>query len=87
MTNPHFHISLSLCVCASARFSAWQLRCSTLSQTRYYVASLILHASIDEITAQLLPLCYVYMISSDNGSIIRIFVQINTLEGRAGSAV
>ncbi len=77
------HTSLSLSLGASARFSAWQLRCSTLSQTRYYVASLILHASIAEITAQLLPLCYVYLISSDSGSIIRIFVQINILEGRA----
>ncbi len=51
---------------------------------RYYVASLILHASIAEITAQLLSLSYVYLISSDDGAIIRIFVQINILEGRAG---
>ncbi len=52
---------------------------------RYYVASLALHdASIAEITAQLLSLSYVYLISSDDGSIIRIFVQINILEGRAG---
>ncbi len=43
-----------------------------------------LHASIAEITAQLLSLSYVYLISSDNGSIIRIFVQINILERRAG---
>ncbi len=42
-----------------------------------------LHASIAEITAQLLSLSYVYLISSDDGSIIRIFVQINILEGRA----
>ncbi len=40
---------------------------------RYYVASLILHASIAEITAQLLSLSYVYLISSDDGVIIRIF--------------
>ncbi len=40
--------------------------------------------SIAEITAQLLSLSYVYLISSDDGSIIRIFVQINILEGRAG---
>ncbi len=40
---------------------------------RYYVASLILHASIAEITAQLLSLSYVYLISSDDGAIIRIF--------------
>ncbi len=52
---------------------------------RYYVASLILHASIAEITAQLLSLSYVYLISSDDGAIIMIFfVQINILEGRAG---
>ncbi len=50
---------------------------------RYYVASLILLASIAEITAQLLSLSYVYLISSDDGAIIRIFVQINILEGRA----
>ncbi len=50
-------------------------------------ASLILHASIAEITAQLLSLSYVYLISSDDGSIIRIFVQINILEGRAGYVV
>ncbi len=40
---------------------------------RYYVASLILHASIAEITAQLLSLSYVYLISSGDGSIIMIF--------------
>ncbi len=58
---------------------------ATLSvKHRYYVASLILHAIIAEITAQLLPLCYVYLISSDDGLIIRIFVQINILEGIAG---
>ncbi len=39
----------------------------------YYVASLILHASIAEITAQLLSLSYVYLISSDDGAIIMIF--------------
>ncbi len=43
------------------------------------LASLILHASIAEITAQLLSLSYVYLISSDDSSIIRIFVQINIL--------
>ncbi len=77
----HTPLSLALSLCASARFSVWQLRCSDLSQTRYYVASLILHASVAEITAQLLPLCHVYLILSDDGSIIRIFVQINILEG------
>ncbi len=52
------------------------------------LASLILHdASIAEITAQLLSLFYVYLISSDDSSIIRIFVQINILDRRAGSIV
>ncbi len=37
--------------------------------------SLILHASISKITAQLLYLSYVYFISSDNGSIIRIYAE------------
>ncbi len=48
------------------------------------LASLIVHASIAEITTQLLSLSYVYLISSDDDSIISIFVQINILEGRAG---
>ncbi len=56
-------------------------RCNSVKH-RYYVASLILHASIAEITAQLLSLSYVYLISSDN-HFIMIFVQINILEGRA----
>ncbi len=52
------------------------------------LASPILHASIAEITAQLLPLSYVCLILSDDGSaIIRIFVQFNILEGRAGYVV
>ncbi len=64
-------LSLSLCVC-SAR---GRERSSALIQlNRYYVASLILHASIAEITAQLLSLSYVYLISSDNGAIIIIFL-------------
>ncbi len=46
------------------------------------LVSLILHASIAEITAQLLSLSYVYLISLDDGSIIRIFVPINILEER-----
>ncbi len=44
------------------------------------LASLILNASIAEITAQ-------HLISSDDGSIIRIFAQINIFEGRAGYVV
>ncbi len=51
------------------------------------LACLILHASIAEITAQLLSLSYVYLILSNNVSIIRIFVQINILEERAGYVV
>ncbi len=81
------HTSLSLSLHVSARFSARQLRCSALSQTRYYVACIIVHESIAEITAQLLPLSYVYLISSDDGSIIRIYVNINILEERAGYVV
>ncbi len=47
------------------------------------LASLILHASIAEITAQLMLLSYVYLISSEDGSIMWIFVQINILDRRA----
>ncbi len=84
----HTSLSLSLCVC-SVSVQRVAERSSALIQLnsllhRYYVASLILHASIAEITAQLLSLSYVYLISSDDGAIIRIFVQINILEGRAG---
>ncbi len=59
-----------------------------------YVASLILHARIVEITAQLSFkfLCVAYLILLDHGTIkmykeIRIFVQINILERRAGYVV
>ncbi len=78
-------VSLSLCVCVCAHLLCPVRRGAALSvKHRYYVASLILHdASIAEITAQLLSLSYVYLISSDDGAIIRIFVQINILEGRA----
>ncbi len=60
-------LSLSLSLSASALFS--ELR----REAALYVASLILHASIAEITAQLSSLSCVYLISSDDGSIIRIF--------------
>ncbi len=81
----YLSLSLSLSLCASDLFS--ERRRGALSvKHRYYVASLILHASIAE-TAQLLSLSYVYLISSDDGSIIRIFVQINILKGRAGYVV
>ncbi len=77
------HTPLSLSLCASARCSSWG---ATLSvKHRYYVASLILHdASIAEITARLLSLSHVHLISSDDGSIIRIFVHINILDRRSG---
>ncbi len=81
-THLSLSLSLSLCVC-SARGREEQ-RFNSVKH-RHYVASLILHASIAEITAQLLSLSYVYLISSDDGAIIRIFfVQINILERRAG---
>ncbi len=64
-------LSLSLCVCSvslPARGREEQ-RFNSVKH-RYYVASLILHSSIAEITAQLLSLSYVYLISSDDGTII-----------------
>ncbi len=71
---------LSLSLCASARFSSWGAVLSV--KHRYYVASLVLHdESIAEITPQLLSLSYVYLISSGDGSVIMIFVQMNILEG------
>ncbi len=83
----HTSLSLSLFLSLSLRLlSARQIEEQRFNSVkhRYYVASLILHASIAEITAQLLSLSYVYLISSDDGAIIMIFVQINILEGRAG---
>ncbi len=77
------HLSLSVRLYCSA--SGGEEQCFQLNTE--IVASLILHASIAEIIAQLLSLFYVYLISSDDGSIIRIFVQINILEGRAGYVV
>ncbi len=76
-------LSLSLSLSTSALFSERRRGAALSVKHRYYVASLILHASIAKITAQLLSLSYVYLISSDDSSIIRIFVQINILEGRA----
>ncbi len=67
----------------AALFSTRRRRAALLSKHRYDT-SLILHASIAEITAQLLSLSYVYLILSDDDSIIRIYLQINILEGRAG---
>ncbi len=75
----HRPLSLSLSLSASRAAE----RSSALIQlNRYYVASLILHASIAEITAQLLSLSYVYLISSDDGSIIRIFVHASVYKAR-----
>ncbi len=67
-------LSLSLCICSVSRpaIGREEQRFNSVKH-RYYVASLILHASIAEITAQLLSLSYVYLISSDDGAIIMIF--------------
>ncbi len=78
------HLSLSLSLCLLSARQGEEQRFNSVKH-RYYVASLILHASIAEIIAQLLSLSYVYLISSDDGAIIMIFFeQINILEGRAG---
>ncbi len=79
-------LSLSLCVCSVSLQRAAERSSALIQLNRYYVASLILHASIAEITAELLSLSYVYLISSDDGAIIMIFLcrLINILEGRAG---
>ncbi len=66
------HTSLSLS--ASVQRAAERGAGFNSVKHRYYVASLILHASIAEITAQLLSLSYVYLISSDDGAIIMIFL-------------
>ncbi len=90
----HFSRSLSLALSLSLPLSlcVWSVLCAAAGREELHfqlntdillLASLILHASIAEITAQLLSLSYMYMISSDDGSIIRIFVQINILESRA----
>ncbi len=72
-TSLSFSLSLSLSLrLLSARQREGQ-RFNSVKH-RYYVASLILHASIAEITAQLLSLSYVYLISSDDGAIIRTFL-------------
>ncbi len=72
-THPSLSLSLSLCICSvSLQRAAEEQRFNSVKH-RYYVASLILHASIAEITAQLLSLSYVYLISSDDGAIIMIF--------------
>ncbi len=66
------HLSLSLSL--SLRLRQREEQRFNSVKHRYYVASLILHASIAEITAQLLSLFYVYLISSEDGAIIMIFL-------------
>ncbi len=79
LCSAHARLSLSLSLSLSlhllsfsSAFGREEQRFNSVKH-RYYVASLILHASIAEITAQLLSLSYVYLISSDNGAIIMIF--------------
>ncbi len=67
------HLSLSLRLLSFSSARGREEQRFNLVKHRYYVASLILHASIAEITAQLLSLSYVYLISSDGGAIIMIF--------------
>ncbi len=67
------HLSLSLSLRLLSARQREEQRFNSVKH-RYYVASLILHASIAEITAQLLSLSYVYLISSDDGAIIMIFL-------------
>ncbi len=87
--SSHTCLSLSLSLCASALFSECRRGAALSVKHRYYVASLVLHASIAKITAQLLLLSYVCLILSDDGMIRNqdFCVQINTLEGRAGYVV
>ncbi len=79
-------VSLSLCVCVSSVQRAADSWGAALSVKHgYYIASLVLYDTrIAEITALILSSSYVYLISLDDGSIVRIFVQINILEGRVG---
>ncbi len=69
----HTSLSLSLSLRLLSARQREEQRFNSVKH-RYYVASLILHASIAEITAQLLSLFYVYLISSDDGVIIMIFL-------------
>ncbi len=85
LLSTHLSLSLSLSLCVSSvQHAATEEQHSQLNTDIMLLASLILHANIAELTAQLMSLSYVYLISSDDGSIIMIFVQINILEGRAG---
>ncbi len=71
--SAHTPLSLSLRLLSFSSASGREEQRFNSVKHRYYVASLILHASVAEITAQLLSLSYVYLISSDDGAIIRIF--------------
>ncbi len=54
---------------------------------RYYVASLILHASIAEITAQLLSLSYVYLIHQTMARLSGFLCRLTSWKGRPGLVV
>ncbi len=69
----------ALCVCDRSAHDREEQHVQ-LNTDIMLLASLISHASTAEITAQLLSLSCVYLILSDDGSIIRIFVKINILE-------
>ncbi len=79
----HLSLSLSLHLLSFCSARGREEQRFNSVKHRYYVASLILHASIAEIISQLLSLSYVYLISSDDGAVIIFFVQINIFEGRA----
>ncbi len=88
-TSLSLSLSLSVRQLGSASGTAEEQR-SQLNTDIMLLASLILHESTAEITAQILSLSYVCLISSDElmtAQFIRIFVQINILERRAGYAV
>ncbi len=73
---PPLSLSLSLSLSASALFS--------FSKTQIYsFSNFTCKYSRNHSTAIVFILCVAYFILSDNGSIIRIFVQINILEGGA----
>ncbi len=60
--NTSLSLSLSLLLLSFSSASGREEQRFNSVKHRYYVASLILHASIAEITAQLLSLSYVYLI-------------------------
>ncbi len=74
------HTSLSLSLCASALFSERVFSVKTQIFCNYKY-------SRNHSTAIVFILCVAYLILSYDRSIIRIFVQINILEGRAGYGV